>query len=77
MALARDSAGPHGIARGAGRWCWSWIMGVAANAGCLAAGQSHTVHLVAPEDSAMIETYDGVPGFRVALRNCTPQPLPE
>jgi hypothetical protein len=43
----------------------------------LASGQSHTIHLVAPEDGAMIETYDGVPGFSVSLRSCTPQPLPE
>jgi hypothetical protein len=43
----------------------------------LGSGQAHTIHLVAPQDSAMIETYDGVPGFTVSLRSCTPQPLPE
>jgi hypothetical protein len=39
------------------------------------AGQSHTIDLVSPEDSAMIETYDGYPNFSVTLDNCTPQPL--
>jgi hypothetical protein len=43
----------------------------------LDSGQAHTIHLVGPEDNAMIETYDGVPGFTVSLRGCTPQPLPE
>lgn len=37
--------------------------------------QSHVIDLVAPEDSAMIETYDGMTGFSVSLRNCTPQPI--
>jgi hypothetical protein len=37
--------------------------------------QSHVIDLVPPEDGAMIETYDGSPGFNVSLRNCTPQPL--
>lgn len=39
-------------------------------------GQSHTIHLVAPENGAMIETDDGVPTFGVTLQNCTPQPVP-
>ena len=38
--------------------------------------QSHVIDLVSPEDGAMIETYDGSPGFSVSLKNCTPQPLP-
>lgn len=37
--------------------------------------QSHVIDLVSPEDGAMIETYDGSPGFSVSLRNCTPQPI--
>lgn len=43
----------------------------------LASGQSHTIHLVPPEDSAMIETYDDVSSFSVTLNNCTPEPVPE
>jgi hypothetical protein len=39
-------------------------------------GQSHVISLTAPEDGAMIETYDFSPGFSVSLENCTPQPLP-
>jgi hypothetical protein len=37
--------------------------------------QSHVINLVPPENGAMIETYDGSPGFSVSLRNCTPQPI--
>jgi len=37
--------------------------------------QSHVIALVPPEDGAMIETFDGSPGFSVSLKNCTPQPL--
>jgi hypothetical protein len=37
--------------------------------------QTHVIDLVAPEDGAMIETYEGLPGFSVSLRNCTPRPL--
>jgi len=37
--------------------------------------QSHVIDLVSPENGAMIETYDGSPGFSVSLRNCTPQPI--
>ena len=37
--------------------------------------QSHVIDLVPPEDGAMLETYDGSPGFSVSLRNCTPQPI--
>jgi hypothetical protein len=37
--------------------------------------QSHVIDLVSPEDGAMIETYDGSPGFSVSLRNCTPRPI--
>ncbi|HEY6175352.1 MAG TPA: hypothetical protein VIX73_12935, partial [Kofleriaceae bacterium] len=39
--------------------------------------QSHVIDLVAPEDGAMIETYDNLSAFSVSLRNCTPQPLPQ
>ncbi|HMG22984.1 MAG TPA: hypothetical protein VK607_16730 [Kofleriaceae bacterium] len=52
--------------RGTDTWRATW----------LDPGQSHTIALVAPEDGAMIETYDGSPGFSASLRNCTPQPLP-
>lgn len=38
-------------------------------------GQSHTINLVSPEDGAMLETYDGSPGFSVLLKNCTPRPV--
>jgi hypothetical protein len=38
--------------------------------------ESHVIHLVAPENSAMIETDDGISSFRVSLQSCTPQPLP-
>jgi uncharacterized repeat protein (TIGR01451 family) len=38
---------------------------------------TYVIDLVAPEDNAMLETPDGVTApFRVALANCTPQPLP-
>jgi hypothetical protein len=36
---------------------------------------SHVIDLVPPEDGAMIETYDGSPGFSVSVKNCTPQPI--
>jgi len=39
-------------------------------------GQSHTIHLVPPEDGAMIETLDAVSSFSVSLKHCTPQALP-
>lgn len=39
-------------------------------------GQSATIHLTPPQNSAMIETDDAGPNFRVALSNCTPQPVP-
>ena len=42
----------------------------------LEAGESHTIHLVSPEDGAMIESYDFAPAFSISLTNCTPQPLP-
>jgi hypothetical protein len=43
----------------------------------LQAGQTHVITLLGTENGAMIETDDG-PGqyFRVALQNCTPQPVP-
>jgi hypothetical protein len=49
--------------RGAEVWRETWLY----------PGQSHVIRLVAPEDSAMIESYDGSPGFSVSLANCTPQ----
>lgn len=38
-------------------------------------GQSHVIHLVSPENGALIESYEGSPGFSASLRNCTPQPI--
>jgi hypothetical protein len=51
--------------RGTDSWRETW----------LGAGQSHVIDLVSPEDGAMIETYEGSPGFSAALGNCTPQPI--
>jgi hypothetical protein len=34
------------------------------------------IDLALPENGAMIETYDGSPGFSVSLANCVPQPIP-
>jgi hypothetical protein len=51
--------------RGTDAWRETW----------LSPGQQHVIHLVAPEDGAMIETYEGSPGFSVSLSNCTPHPL--
>jgi hypothetical protein len=39
-------------------------------------GQTYTINLTPPFDGAMIESYDGSPGFSVTLENCNPQPLP-
>lgn len=36
--------------------------------------QSHVINLVPPEDGAMIETFEGSPGFSVSLKDCTPPP---
>jgi glycosyl hydrolase family 114 len=36
-------------------------------------GQSHTIHLISPENGAMIEAPDGVTSFSVSLANCNPQ----
>jgi hypothetical protein len=41
----------------------------------LAPGQTHVIRLVPPENGAMIESYEGSPGFSVSLRNCTPRRL--
>jgi hypothetical protein len=38
-------------------------------------GQTHVIDLASPEDGAMIESFDGSPGFSVTLQNCNPQPL--
>ena len=51
--------------RGTNAWRETW----------LTPRQSYVIQLVSPEDGAMIETYDGSPGFSVSLRNCTPQPV--
>lgn len=51
--------------RGTDSWRETW----------LGQGQSHVIDLVSPEDGAMIETYEGSPGFSAALSDCTPQPL--
>jgi hypothetical protein len=42
----------------------------------LAAGDRHTIQLVAPENNAMIETPNTIDDFSVSLENCSPQPLP-
>jgi hypothetical protein len=52
--------------RGTDVWRETWLM----------PGESHTISLHAPENGAMIETYDYSPGFSVTLENCNPQPLP-
>jgi hypothetical protein len=39
-------------------------------------GQSHTIALTPPEDSALLEAPDGVPAFSLTVTSCTPQPLP-
>lgn len=52
--------------RGTNVWRETW----------LEPGDTHTINLVGVENGAMIESYDGSPGFRVKLSNCTPQPLP-
>lgn len=51
--------------RGSGQWRDTWLY----------PGQSHVIHLVPPEDGALLEGYDASPGFSASLRNCTPQPL--
>lgn len=35
--------------------------------------ESHVIHLVPPEDGALIEAEEGTTSFSVSLRNCTPQ----
>jgi hypothetical protein len=52
--------------RGTDTWRETW----------LSPGQSYVIDLVSPEDGAMIETYEGSPGFSVSLEHCTPAPLP-
>ena len=66
-----EITGESGIARviewqrGTGQWRDTWLY----------PGETHVIHLVPPEDGALIEGYDGSPGFRVTVRHCTPQPL--
>jgi hypothetical protein len=45
----------------------------------LAPHESHTIHLVPPEDGALIESADESPSakFSVSLANCTPQRIPQ
>ncbi|MCB0184757.1 MAG: hypothetical protein KDE31_10850, partial [Caldilineaceae bacterium] len=42
----------------------------------LSPGETYTISLAAPEDGAMIETFDYYPTFSVVLENCTPEELP-
>ena len=51
--------------RGTNTWRETWLY----------PRQTHVIHLTSPENGAMIESYDGSPGFGVSLKNCTPQPL--
>jgi hypothetical protein len=37
--------------------------------------ESHVIHLVPPEDGALIEAQEGTFEFSVSLRNCTPRPI--
>ncbi|HEX3475189.1 MAG TPA: hypothetical protein VHT91_09135 [Kofleriaceae bacterium] len=66
-----EVTGESGIARviewqrGTDQWRDTWLY----------PGQTHVIRLVPPEDGALIEGYDASPGFRVSVRNCTPQPL--
>ncbi|TMQ04836.1 MAG: hypothetical protein E6J90_23290 [Deltaproteobacteria bacterium] len=39
----------------------------------LTPGQSHVIHLVPPEDGALIEAPEGTSAFSVSLRGCTPR----
>ena len=38
-------------------------------------GEWHVIHLVPPENGALIEAAEGVTSFSVTLRNCTPQQI--
>jgi hypothetical protein len=51
--------------RGSSQWRETWLY----------PGRSHVIHLVPPEDGALIEGFDASPGFSASFRNCTPQPL--
>jgi len=42
----------------------------------LSPGETYTISLTAPEDGAMIETFDYYPPFSVVLENCTPEEVP-
>ena len=52
--------------RGSENWRSTWVY----------EGQTYTIDLQGDEDGAMIESYDGSPGFSATISNCTPQPLP-
>jgi hypothetical protein len=51
--------------RGSDTWRDTWLY----------PGESHVIHLVPPENNALIEGYDASPGFSATVRNCTPQPV--
>ena len=51
--------------RGSETWRDTWLY----------PGESHVIHLVPPEDGALLEGYDASPGFSATVRNCRPQPL--
>ncbi|HEY3496737.1 MAG TPA: hypothetical protein VGK73_18690, partial [Polyangiaceae bacterium] len=38
-------------------------------------GDSYTINLTGSEDGAMIESYEGSPGFNATVTNCTPQAI--
>jgi hypothetical protein len=41
----------------------------------LGPGESHVIHLVPPEDGALIESPEGTQEFSVSLDSCTPQQI--